>query len=282
VTPYEFVIVRYMHDAFAGELVNIGVVFLDAAGRRLLWRYNPKYARLGQTYANFDGQGFRRVVSLLESLAARARVEHGLDGGEDMYPREPVRLKALLCKLFPADTPCLQTSEVFGGVADVPERQFGELFVELIDRTDASAPRARRDDEEIWGRVEALLRERDLLRRLVTGAVLASKHYEQRFRASWSNGVTQYLEPVSMDYLNGQEVIDVAMRWVGRLADLSRAAEFKFTAVVSPPPIEDLRSYFDRAVGILRDAEQVREVVSEDKFEGFLAEIERDLAEHGA
>ena len=55
-TPYNFALLRYMHSAVAGELVNIGVVMWVPQQNGVLHFISDRYSRLSGFYSEFfDG-----------------------------------------------------------------------------------------------------------------------------------------------------------------------------------------------------------------------------------
>jgi hypothetical protein len=111
---------------------------------------------------------------------------------------------------------------------------------------------------------------------------IETPNYAYRFRAGWENGVAQVMEPISFDFLERSHLVDTATTWTGRLATLSRSNEFQFTAVVAPPPVEDLQDAFKQALGIVAECPQVMRLVNEAEMDAFLAEVEQDVRLHPA
>src|SRR4051794_39758082 len=94
--PYQFVLLRYMNNASAGELVNIGVVMWLPRQRRLVFWLNERYGRLSSFFQPFDGSSYRQMVkSLTAHFAAVSR--------ELIDPARPVESIADLLPLLVRD-----------------------------------------------------------------------------------------------------------------------------------------------------------------------------------
>jgi hypothetical protein len=274
-TPYEFAILRYVHDAFAGELVNIGVVLWVPVKSRLLFHLSEKYEKLSNIYPDFDGAGFREVVRNLLARLKDISVEIGGEGEPSLFPSSRPPLAEILGKTVPQGTICFRWSEVYGGIASDPARRLEQLVAEAVDR-ERRAPRERRSDEAIGRDVQKRLRDANLHHRVAPGAVEAP-NYSYRFLASWHNGTRQFAEPISLDYLNRSSILEKAVAWSGRLSTLKDGGEFQLTIIVSRPELADLQEAFQKAVAILKKSYGMRRILSEDQLDELVQEIREDL-----
>lgn len=273
--PFQFALLRYRHNASAGELVNVGVVMWIPNRRRLLFRVNDRYGRLASFFPGFDGVGYRAMVRQLRGRWEQAATE--LTGGATTNP-EPESIDDLLPSLMREDASSFQWSPSMGGAVPSPERRLEQLFAEFVERHEARGPRERRDEHDVWAVVEQRLQARGLAERVSFGVELGSDPYLYKFRLGWQNGKTQVLEPISLDILSPTEMVEKANMWRGRLHTLGPARAFAFTGIVAPPQRADLGVAFERATAILRGAPSVRYIVTEEKLDDVLADIERDLA----
>ncbi|MBM3924513.1 MAG: hypothetical protein FJ320_00760 [SAR202 cluster bacterium] len=114
-------------------------------------------------------------------------------------------------------------------------------------------------------------------RYLTQGVTIKSDAYQYEFKLGWQNGKQQVLEPISLDYKKGGDIVDKANTWAGRLLELSRKSEFEMTAVItSPTPRSNLRDH-NRAKQLLSRAPQVRMVVESEEIETVWRTILRDV-----
>jgi len=279
--PYEFAIVRYQHDASIGERMNIGVLVWSPEDSALHFRVNERYGRLSRTYPGFDGTGYRQMV---RQLATRlAHVAESLAAGQaDLFaPGGAHGLQAVLDRVLPEDASCLQRSEVMGGIYRDPRERCDQLFHELVARHEANVTGERREESQVWASMKEKLRARGLLDRMQRHVEVRAADYGYRFHAGWQNGELQVVEPISLDCIEDKDVVERANLWGGRLLSLSRGPAFRFTAVVARPQRGASTDAFNHAMGILRQAPRVRQVLDENEFDDFLPELEREIAAHG-
>lgn len=273
-TPYQFVLLRYMNNASAGELVNIGVVMWLPRQKRIVFSLNERYGRLSTFFQPFDGSSYRQMVKNLSAHFAAVSRELTESG------RSIENIGDLLPLLVRDDASCFQWSQAMGGISAEPEAELQDLVAELVERHEVRSSRQRRDEAEIWSNVEQRLRARGLLQRVQSSVEISSPNYAYKFKTGWQNGVRQVLEPISFDYLSAPDVIEKANTWSGRLLNLGKAADFQMTGVVAPPQRVDLLPVYNQARAILADMPQVRRLLTEDELDLFLPEIERDMAGH--
>jgi hypothetical protein len=272
-TPYQFAILRYVHSAVTEEFVNVGVLLWLPNQQSGEFRANDRYARLSGFFRGFDGPGYRYLIRHLvhrfeEFRAANAAVGSRLD------------MSDVLAALVPLDASVFQWSTVMGGIADDPSARLDQLFVELVERFEIVGARGRRDEAEIWTSMERGLSRRGLLGSVESGIELEAPDYRYRFKAGWMNGRLQVMEPISLDYINGTDVVEKANSWGGRLLNLARGSDFALTGVVSLPTRSDLTGAVQQAIRILSAAPRVRQIVTEDRFDQVMDDIERDIARH--
>ena len=60
--PYTYTILRYVHDARAGEMLNVGVVLHIAADHRVLVKMRDTFGCMQRAFPDLDGEAFRRVM----------------------------------------------------------------------------------------------------------------------------------------------------------------------------------------------------------------------------
>lgn len=279
-TPYQFALVRYLHKASAGELVNVGLVMWLPTKKRLLYSVNERYSRLSSFFQPFDGAGYRQLVRQLSSTFRDVSRELSGEIQLGLFSAPPETIDDILPRLLQDDASCFQWSTVMAGIASDPTARLKQLVAEMIERHESRAPRERRDENDIWGNVEQRLRQQGLAPRLQKEVEITGKNYTYRFKTGWQNGVRQVMEPISFDYLYAADVVEKANTWSGRLFNLANSADFQLSAVVAPPERKDLRAAYNQAIAILKSAPKVRRLLTEEEFEDFMHEIERDLESH--
>jgi len=64
--PYTYTVLRYVHDARAGEMLNVGIVLHVAAEHRLLVKTRDTHGRVKRAFPDLDGDAFRGAMRSVE------------------------------------------------------------------------------------------------------------------------------------------------------------------------------------------------------------------------
>ncbi|MBI5384317.1 MAG: DUF3037 domain-containing protein [Verrucomicrobia bacterium] len=128
-TPFSFVVLRYMHDGFTREFVNVGVLLYAPGAGFLRLR---RVASLERAQALFPGLETAPLGESLRFLETRCT------GLEERYARTPEReslsAEIIAKSLLPTDDSALQWSTPGGGTTEAPERTLQELFERIVTR----------------------------------------------------------------------------------------------------------------------------------------------------
>jgi hypothetical protein len=250
--------------------------------RNLLCYVNQRYSRLSASIDRFDGRAYRAMVRHLTERIDTAAKEIHRARQLDITRPEPKGLEDIVESLYPRDASCFRWAHVMSGISLNPHQRFSALREELIDRHERHVARERRNEESVWVGVERKLEDSGLLACIDREREIASAHYRYKFRAGWMNSVPQVLEPISLDLIEPNRMLDKAQLWSGRLYNLSRGAEFMFSGVVTGPPAEKfLREAWDASVEALREAPNVRMIAVEDDVDSLIQSIARDVQVRG-
>lgn len=275
--PYQFVIIRYVHNLSTEEFVNIGILLWSPRERQMSYLVSERYSRLSNFFEGFNGNHYRSMIRQLKSyLRSVQRNERLL--------REVNTIGDVAESAFSKGPSCFQWSEAMGGVAEDLPIRLRAIFANIVDRHYEKRNRVRRDESDIYRDMHRqlihALRRGDLIEKLETDVKVEGEHFDHKFKIGWQNGTRQFLEPISFDYTQGVDLIEKAYVWSGRLQDLSKHANFRMTGVVAPPTNEHLLRYYGEAIKILQESPNIRTIVEEDEFDTFLPEIKDELAAH--
>lgn len=277
-TSYQFVVIRYVHNAATQEFANVGLIMWLPEEGKVTWRITDHYSRFSDFFRDFKGGSYREVVRLaqrrLSSIAGPSRVGEN----EQLFESAGKDLKSFLEQVVQKDASALQLSRVMAGVTKDVSLRFDRLFAEFVEQ--ATTGRARKDESAILNAIESKLRQAGLLRQLETKVQVSSPDYAYKFKLGWTNGTRQVLEPISLDYKAPNDVVDKANTWSGRLLNLSKGEDFLMTGVVAPPADAALNAAYEQALRLLREAPQVRQIVTEEQLDVVIDSIESDLAAH--
>src|SRR5207244_11364010 len=159
--PFSYVVLRYMHDVFTREFVNVGVLLYAPRAGFLKFE---RLSSLDRVRGFFPGLQSESLRELLGFLTSRAEEVHHKSSG--LFDRDHLSADAIAKTLLPIDDSALQWSAPGGGVTDAPEETIKELFERLVTRHLKAHPPTRRDDADVWKPFERELRQRDAQPRL--------------------------------------------------------------------------------------------------------------------
>ncbi len=270
--PYQFSLLRYVHNVATEEFVNIGVVMWVPAEKQFLYKLTERYGRLSNFFDGFNSAGYRQM---LRELKHRLR-----EAGKKETNGQIETISDLLPQIVLIESGCFQWSAAMGGIALDPAQRLNQLFAEMIERHEDQHASTRRDEAAVMKGVTERFRQHGIAAKLSENVEVKGGKYSYKFKYGWQNGKRQVLEPISFDYEDKERVIEKANRWAGRLYNLRQADDdFQMTGIVAPPQDPQLIDAFNQAIEMLADAPKVRMLIREDQVEGFIPEIERDLAE---
>ncbi len=269
--PYQFSLLRYVHNVATEEFVNIGVVMWVPAEKQFLYRLTERYGRLSNFFNGFNSAGYRQMLRELKHRLREA-------GKKETSHVETI--SDLLPRIVLIESGCFQWSAAMGGIAVDPAQRLNQLFVEMIERHEDQQTSIRRDEAAVMKDVAARFRQHGIATKLNENVEVKGGKYSYKFKYGWQNGKRQMMEPISFDYEDKERVIEKANRWAGRLYNLRQPEDdFQMTGIVAPPQDPQLAEAFKQALEMLADAPKVRKLIREDQIESFIPEIERDLAE---
>lgn len=273
-SAYTFVVLRYRHDAIAGERVNVGVV-LHAADRGFLgMKLSPRYGRLKQVFPDLDSNAFRTSIrSIKRALQGLKRLEKG-----DMLSHL-TNAEGFAWQALPLDDSSFVWSEVGAGITHDPEAEIEKLFKRFVTWYEHDKDQ-KRSDNDVWRPVREKLTELHLADRLEKKTV-SSALTSVEFDHTWKNGALHCYQPLSFDLASEDSIQEKAMRWSGHLLHLQQARE-KFVPyfIVGKPAKRELKRAYEKAVAALRASPNNPKVYAETELDELVETIEDEMRRH--
>ena len=128
--PYTYSIVGYVHDPAAGETLNVGVLLYAPSARYFGFRLEPRFKRLSEAFANFDGAQYRRTLRQFEQAVTCLwdSLTDGLPGMFDL----PADLGALASKIWPDLEMSFRFGPTLAGVTDDARQALESVFQRMV------------------------------------------------------------------------------------------------------------------------------------------------------
>lgn len=278
--PYEYTVVRYVHDPIANECLNIGVlalahidgkIFLDA-------RFEQRYGRLSEAFSGFNGENFRRYVSRLQRQVDQ--MSNHVQQSNLFAPEAP-RLEALAKELLPDPGMSFRYAEIAAGITDDPSVELGRLFHRFVTSQYDKKQGANRSDEVVWNSFKNPLKARHVLDKLVEKTFIADE-FEYTFDHAFKNGKWHVLESASFDYVDTESLKRRATNYLGIGTALARNPEMgKLYLLLGRPSREAHVEKYERAKRLLSENLQIEhELVEEGDAEELASRVARFIEDH--
>lgn len=259
--PYQYAILRYIHDRSTGEFVNIGAVIWAPERQEFIFDINHRYGRVSSFFDGLNGKEFQKMVGALRSFfseQSNRRKLKQMDLFESKTLRLPdilpttLRLSDILPTLLRSGAGCFEWSNVMAGIGSSLEDELVSLIEDYVTKYEVSHIKSSTDEGVIWKSMDRLIKESHvdaIVERKVE--VTASTNYQYTFHLGWQNGCAQYAEPISFDLKDASSIREKAVRWCGRLGVLRTTKEFRIIPVVAKPSNPRLNDAYGDALSIL-------------------------------
>ena len=273
---YTFTVLRYVHDITTGEFANVGVALYSQEAKYVGAICTQRYGRISRIFLDINAEHFRSLMryiqSRFEDRAERLLTELPFD--------IPKSVTEIANGILPSDDSSLQWSEAGGGVTNDPAKTLEMLYMRMVQRYEEKHKAPSREDEDIWREFRAKLERRHVLTHLKPKRIVA-KDYDYEFDHARKNEIWHMYEPVSLDLIEADSMLDKANRWVGRVVSLTDSDDkFKLYMLLGEPRNKKLKPAFVKAQNILNKMPVDKEFISEREAEHFSVELAREIEEH--
>jgi hypothetical protein len=164
---YSYTILKYRNDAVAGEVLNVGVVLFCQETGQVGVRFDHRYRRLSQAFAQFDGEAYRHVLErltrTLETLGKR------MDGNLLALESREQFMDAigLVRAAWPDQGLSYYAGPVMHGVASDLNQELMSLYDRFVlSQWDSRTTDERFDDQQLWESFKRVLTPRNILEKL--------------------------------------------------------------------------------------------------------------------
>lgn len=276
--PYSYVVLRYVHDVFTGEFVNVGLVMLTPQDGRLRAKTRKTISRIKGAFPDLDRSAFLSAMKNIDRGIRRTNQQIASEG----LLRQKREVIDYARQILPVDDSALQWSSTAGGISSNAEETFDHLYARFVSRYDSNQPR-RRSDDDIWRPVREQLDSRGIDIAL-EHKVVSGRTDSIEFDRAWKNGRWHVYEPLSFDLADADGIKDKARRWRGHLEAVRDGSEddIELHFLIGAPSNPKLRSAYKQAAAILKDAPFNPAIHEETDIEEFVDGIEDEFRAHEA
>ena len=212
-TTFQFTVLRYVHDSFTGEFLNVGLALYSQTPAFFKAKFMQKYSRVTGAFPEANGEFYRRYVSHLQSqvdlLAEKVNSQQ--------IPLEqwlPNRIDELLVKILPKDDSAVQFGPTQGGMTSNLEETFEDLYFRLVEAHIPHEDVLSRSEAEIWSVFYKSLKEHNIIHRLKP-TTIRTRMDDITFDHAWKNGRWKALQPLSFDLTKAGSIRNKAHQYFG-------------------------------------------------------------------
>jgi hypothetical protein len=279
--PFQYAVLRYMHDVTTGEFLNVGLALYSPAAKYFQARLLPHFRRITTTFPEADGEFYRRYVSHLQTIANRLSDEIN-HGQLSLLDDDATSFEALLAQILTPDDSSLYFGQIYGGTADNLDEFFDQFYDRMVTRYLSAPERASRDDEAIWNVYRRHLQAADVVHQL------RPHLFQTRFDPiplahSWKNGHWNAIEAVSFDLVQPSSIQRKASQWFGDIHALSTSPDWGRLYLLLGAPRQDSANFkraYKNAKLMITDSDLHVDLVEEADAEEFAQKMRGLIDKH--
>ncbi len=242
--PFSYVVLRYMHDVFTREFINVAVLLYSPGTSFLRFQCISSKERLRGFFPGADCKEIMEILRFLEGKCISASEKLAQELNKSL-----VNASEIAYSLLPIDDSALQWSTPGGGITDNPERTLRELFDRMVTRHEKANPAVRKEDRDVWTHFEKAFRPKRILTRLQEKILIAGE-FKQKFEHTWQaeNGILHLFRPLTFDLVDTSEIVGKALDWSGRVKELRKAQpDFLIYLLLGAPESKSKMKAFEQA-----------------------------------
>jgi hypothetical protein len=281
-TPFQFKILRYVHDSFTGEFLNIGLAMLSQDRKVFKVKLLHKYARITSTFPNADGEHYRQYIDSLQRKFDGLVKELSSSNGQISFGEKmPDTLDALLATILPPDDSTIQFGTLQGGMAVDIEIVFADMYHRLVETYIPTEERASRNEHDIWNFYSRPLHSQNVIS-LLRPIIITTPLDDFELEHAWKNGHWKAMQPVSFDLINPGYIKKKAHQWFGTGSMLSKSPDVSaIYYLLGQPKKQNNLAWlaYQKAKDILHAGDyngKIR-IIEEDEAEDFANDIGKQI-----
>jgi len=273
---FQYLTLRYVHDAVTGEFANVGVV-VYSRGDFLGGRFNSRIGRLSAFFGHVEKFHLKSLLKHLErkveALAQELNDPFGIKAGS---------LEEILQSLLPHDSSSLRWDTIRKGLTLDPSAELEKIYSRVVTQYDERPPTRHRSDGDVWKSFSSALKEKQVLEKLVPKEI-KTKDLVLSFDHAWKNGVWNLLEPLALDFEDIDSILDKGNRWLGRGVALNESSDaHKFWFLVGDLEDPKHAKAAERALNLLRKIGPNKvEIIRESERDQFSERLAEEIRVHG-
>lgn len=288
-TNYLLSTLRYVHSSATGEMINIGVLLYSAEAEFLGLQIDQHYSHLSKTFKDFDGDFFRKATTNLISTVEQIKQELAHDKVALLKIDAPQNIfghfeKDMLVKkmayiqsrIIPDSGLSLQFAKATLGMTNNPEKALETAFCYYVkEQRPATVHHESRSDDEVWSVFKNYLEKKSIISHLKPKPITTDS-IDHTFEYAYKNGSWHLLQPMTLDYINAEDIRKKAGTWAGISLGLKDYQDpiCLYLLLGKPQNAKHLEAY-NKAKNLLSKSPQKIVLVEESEAKEFAESFER-------
>lgn len=270
---YKYCILKYKHNVFLEESINIGILVFFSNTKKFSFTYSKNLSRIKYIYDNVPEKTIKEYLKRIElQIKKFSNIENDI-----FHSLEVNDLRNFISKnLLAIDSSSLQFSECKHNLQyDFHNEFIEEILIKKFLIEDikhfSNQPKEPKLLQKYFSNLKGLDFERinrnekkfyiDYQLKNETGSVFT-------FDYAWQNGSLNLVKPISFDLKEAKSIAEKAYRNLGQFIDLEENAEKKnlrFDLILGKPSSKSLFKEYDHAVKLLEKI-KFSKLIEEDKI----------------
>lgn len=275
---YQYQIIRYMHDQFTGEFVNVGVVLYAPEKKFLQAKILKRYSRISQFFGGIKGDfliaALKRFENLIQESSEKLKEFSSTKKSVDEFTA------AILIK---DDSALQMSSDIYYGVDLDPNIALLDIFDRMVEKYYPDEIISKQTDQYVWRNLyKRYFDEQGITKQLKKQSFTTEKD-TIAFEKSWKNGVWNCYQPLSLDLQSEDSIKGKVYKWFGILKQLETAEEaiHVYFLTSSPKEHSELKPFIDEMLGLNIDDKLKVDLVEESEAEVFVSNVRDQMEASG-
>lgn len=216
---YQYQILRYVHDHFTGEFVNLGVVVYSPADGFLKANVCQRYSRVTSMFPGANGKFILKLIKNFEILIRKSSKELT----QLFKPSED--LASITKSILPPDDSALVLTETRYAIDIDLDAALNDLYNDLVVKyIDFSSEHSLTDDDVWKKKYKSYFDKYHITDKLVQHEV-TTKNDVFSFDKAWKNEIWHCYQPVSFDLQSKDAIRGKVYKWSGALKEMAKIQE---------------------------------------------------------
>ncbi len=273
---YQYQLIRYTHDHFTGEFLNLGVIVYSPEVKYLDCKVANRYQRLNNFFPSANGRFTKRILQHIERQVKKVA------GSLHELFIPSFDLANITQKILPQDNSGISLSNVETAIDVDMTVALDSLFFEMVEKNTAEeGDKNSLSDEDVWKNKYKQYFDQYNVSNTLTNHTVNTPNDTFSFDMAWKNEIWHCYEPVSFYLVNKDSVKDKVYKWAGRVKGLQETYEkIHLTLLASlNPAFSDMKGFMDHLIEV-HDSNMSVDIVFDDKAELVAKNIRHQMDEH--